>query len=219
MNRSISNSLPFFFLLITIAIFVASHAFAQETTATPGATQENSTLPLPPERTMQNNEARVSERTETREERRAVLETKFQERIINLSANVIKRISAGAERMNNIATRLESRIEKQKKLGIDTSSAEAKLQEAKNSIGELNGIISSFESVQAAISSDTPQESFVPIRMHFTIARTALVKTQGLLRETIVLLKNSGAVPTSTQGMNDATSTGTAQVDTSVTSQ
>lgn len=213
MKFSTYKSTPFFIFIVAVSLIVASHSFAQEPVVTTGTTSDDS-IQLLPERSIQGNEGRVADRVEVRKERRVTLQAKFQERIVNLSSNVIKRLSAGTERMSNIATRLETRIAKEKVLGVDTTNAEAKLAEAKSSIEKTREIITNLQSVQAAMSSDRPRETFIPIRMQFAAARITLMTSHALLRETISILKNAAAMGT----LNQSTTT-TTTIDTPVSSQ
>ena len=135
-------------------------------------------------------------------EHRAQLERRFQDRIFNLSRNVSNRLEASINRLLNISNRLDSRIVKLKNAGVDTSSAEAKLGEARDSLREAQSNFESLPSVQQALTSETPRESLSTIRTTFFTTRDLIKKTHAQLTETVTLLKYAP-----TQHAIDATTT------------
>lgn len=147
-----------------------------------------------------------------REEHRAQLERRFQDRIFNLSRNVTNRLNATAARLQNISNRLDARILKLKNAGSDTTLAEAKLTEAKNTLQEAQSSFDALPSVQQALTSDTPRESFKIIRTTFFSIRDSLKRAHALLSETVVLLKNAPVINTTDSPTNkDATTTETVE--------
>lgn len=125
------------------------------------------------------------------EEHRAQLERRFQDRIFNLSRNVASRLEASIHRLRNISDRLDSRIVKLKNSGVDTSGAEANLAEARKSLREAQSDFDALSSVQQALTSATPRESFGRIRTHFLATRDLLKKTHAQLTETVALLEDA----------------------------
>jgi hypothetical protein len=140
------------------------------------------------------------------------LNERFQDRIFNLSRNVSSRLLASINRLENISNRLDTRIVKLKNTGVDTSSAEAKLGEARNSLSEARSSLESLPSVQQALTSDTPQASFQKIRTIFLATRDLLKKSHSQLSETVVLLKNAPTQNTTVATTSeDATATETVE--------
>ena len=164
MKQSLSYKIYVPLLLATIALSFSAYAFAQETNDTNSASTD-------------------------RAERRVTLKVEFQNRMVNLSQNVIKRLTFGADRLANIAFRIETRVVKLKTLGIETSEIERKLLEAKGSLQTTRDIIAGFGSVQEAMGSDDPRTAFETIRAQFDDARASLKKTHALLFETVGLLR------------------------------
>jgi len=95
--------------------------------------------------------------------------------------------------MTNIILRLNSRIEKQKALGIDTASAETKLAEAQQTLSIARTTLEGQGSLVQAITSDTPRERYRVLREQFLVVQFNLRATNALLRDTVILLK--GGVP------------------------
>lgn len=188
---------------VVCALLIATYTFAQE------ASQEFTT-------TTSREPARVDgdtpiDRQEIREVRKAALERNIQERIINLTQNVIDRLNAGIHRMENIAVRLESRITKMKTEGYNTAAAEAKLENAQSMLRVAKTVFSESRSAQQAVSSDNPREAFKEIRAQVQGAQELLKQTHALLKETVALLRVSiisginTPIPTPTEESSRAT--------------
>jgi len=148
-------------------------------------------------------------RMEAKEERRVALQKQLQDRIVNLASNVASRLNAATSRMENIIGRLDSRITKLKAVGVDTASAEAKLVEAKNALAETRAKLASLGSVHAAVTGETPRESYATIRAEFLAVRDGIKQTHALLRETVTLLKAAVRNTPETNGVSDAVSNAT----------
>ncbi len=145
---------------------------------------------------------------ENRGERRAMLASHMQDRIVNLASNVTTRLRAGTERMTNIITRIESRIQKLKAEGVDTSAGEAKLTDAKNALEAVKNTLAELGSVKSAMGSDDFRGSYAPIRIQLFAVRDLLRQTHTLIKETVVLLRNATtSVPQDTNGERTGTST------------
>ncbi len=148
-------------------------------------------------------------RMEAKEERRVALQKQLQDRIVNLASNVTNRLNAATGRMENIIGRLDSRITKLKAVGVDTESAEAKLVEAKNALAETKVKLATLGSVHAAVTGETPRESYIVIRAEFLAVRDGIKQTHALLRETVTLLKDAVRNTPETNGVSDAVSNAT----------
>jgi len=125
------------------------------------------------------------------ESQRVTLERPTQDRIVNLASNVEERLGAAIMRMEHIIKRLEVRIAKLKYEGVNTTEAEAKLTNAKNALAAAQNTLEELGSVQNAVSSDAPRESFQSIRLQFMATGNLVRQTQVGLRETVELLKDA----------------------------
>lgn len=146
----------------------------------------------------------ATERQENRELRRSAISRSAQDRIINLSQNVITRLTSATERMNNIVGRLEARIEKLQALGVDTTPAEAKLNEAKNALLAVEDVLSEFGSIETMVRGETPRDSFSQVRTQFIGARDLIKQARSLLIETVALLKEAVRNADLNRGVSDA---------------
>lgn len=137
-----------------------------------------------------------------RDAQKTMLSSQRQDRIINLASNITSRLDAATTRLANIAARLYTRIEKLKVLGVDTSLAEAKLNEAKDLINTASNTLAQIGSLRTIVSSDSPREAFATIRTQFLDIRTSLMQAHALLRETVALLKEAVQKAESARGVS-----------------
>lgn len=136
-----------------------------------------------------NREARVEERAERQAERRANLSERAKDRIEGYIKRIVARMSAMAERLDNIANRLDARLEVIAETGVDTTDAEALLAEARSSIDaaevairELTAagdelVIEIGASVDADASANAaanPRETLLEVKELAAAAREAL---------------------------------------------
>lgn len=127
----------------------------------------------------------------TSEKTKVMLDTKMQERIINLSSNVSTHLAKVISRLENIMNRLEARIVKLQASGTDVSKAALKLQDARSILTLAKEAHGKIGSVKDAVSSDTPREKFTLIRLQFMTVRDLLKQTHTLMKDTVVLLKSA----------------------------
>lgn len=153
----------------------------------------------------------VEERVEIREERRGALESRMQDRVINLASNVTTRLTAALDRMSNIATRLETRINKLTALGVDTGTAQSRLQEAQRAIEAGNTRLKNIPSVNTLIRGDSPRESFRVIRVELVAVRDLVRESHRLLVDTVTILKEAVRVRESGNEVSDAVTASTSQ--------
>ena len=184
-------------MLALIFLFIGIKASAQDAVV-PTAEPE-------PARMMEREE-RQTERAEMRGERKAALAQQMQDRITNLASNMENRLKSAVTRMENIIGRLNTRIGKLNEAGVDTSLASAKLADAQNALNAAKDTLDELGSVRAAISSDTPRESFKSIREQFMATRDLLKQTHGQLQETVALLKDAVSVANLGTGVSEAVS-------------
>ncbi len=145
-------------------------------------------------------------RTETRAERRGVLESNIQDRVINLASNVTGRLTAALDRMNNIAIRIDSRIAKLDAMGVETTRAKTRLAEAQKVIDDARTKLKNIPSIDNAIRGDAPRESFTAIRAEFVVVRDLARQSHTLLIDTVAILKEAVRTHESGNGVSDAVS-------------
>ncbi len=195
MKIIISKHIPLYLSLIGIALslFLVASVSAQSTEPTD---------PTPTDNSRMNGDQRMGTGTQApaqNAERKSALRKNVQDRIINLGSNVTSRLQAGVARLQNITGRLETRIDKLKQSGIDTTNAEIKLSEAKNALFAAQDTLNELGSVSKAVSSESPRESFKTVRIQFIAVRDLLKQSHALIKETITLLKDAvekGSTPT-----------------------
>jgi hypothetical protein len=190
---------PYSYILVVLVSVYGVHSatlFAEElatsTTTTTEAVQMN-----PPE----------IQQSAVRENRTTTITRAFQDRIINLIRNIQTRLSAAIERMDNIITRLESRMTKMKSLGIDTTFAESKLSLAKESSLRAHDALTSALGTETSIRSATPQETFETIRIQLIETRDHIRQTYALLEETSSALREAMRAGSTPQTPPEATTT------------
>ncbi len=197
-------------LIVLIVLLLAVYAHAEEPGANSVVSSTSSGMGTADEATSTNSEDETlptEPPPNLREEHRAQLERRFQDRIFNLTRNVSNRLEASIKRLQNISDRIDTRIVKLRNTGINTSVAEAKLAEARKILREAQSNFDALSSVQQALTSATPRESFGRIRTNFLATRDLLRKTHALLTETVIVLKNAPteSIVTATTSENTAT--------------
>lgn len=200
-SLSVESTLPHILIGVSLLFLVATQVYAENQ-----ALGEVDHSQMSPEemRAMPVTENKPSVRNSMRETQKTMLTSQRQERIINLASNINKRLDAGITRLANITARLYTRIDKLKKLGIDTSQAETKLAEAKDIINTSSNELAQIGSIRTIVSSDSPREAFEKIRIQFINNRTSLMEAHALLRETIALLKEAVQKTESERGVSSA---------------
>lgn len=141
---------------------------------------------------------------ERREEHRAALLERLQDRIANLRSNVEGRFAAAINRLENISGRLETRIEKLHDMGVDTEAAEAKLNEVEGSLETAGNLLEDIGSVDEALTSDAPREAFMAMRDEFRAIHGLLRQAHADLRATVALLKEAVQASELGQGVSEA---------------
>jgi uncharacterized membrane protein len=182
-------------LLLTITlVFLAITTFAYADIIAP---EETPTLILDTATTAEKmQEGRVSvperesEHQDLRQENQNTLNNTKQVRITNLAANISNRTDAAIERFTKISTRLETRIEKLKLTGIDTTEAEQKLDTAKKTLSQARTNINTIDTlVYNATTSPTPREDWKNVKETFRATGKLIRQNHQELREVILSLK------------------------------
>lgn len=131
-------------------------------------------------------------RQELRTERRDEMGRVSNERIINLSRNITNRLTSALTRMEKISARIETRMEKMKSEGLDTTSGEAKLVEAMSLIATTQAALATATGSEATLTSDDPKESFRALRAQYMSIRDSIKQIHTLLKESVSLLRGVG---------------------------
>lgn len=180
----------FFWLSLLTLVFVPTMTFSQTTTASSSEsggffkTVINSVTGI--------KEGVQEQITGEKPLRDAVLTKRIQERIINLAANISNRFDGLIARLDNIAGRLQKRIDKQKLEGYDVSAAETSLTTARAELTAAKDEMRTIDtSVRQAIGSIDPRGEWRGVRVQFLTTRDHIKAAHASLRETITLLKTS----------------------------
>lgn len=146
------------------------------------------------------------------EAKRAEVKAKVETRQVELKEEVVEKklgntarvMSATIERLENIASRISSRIEKIKARGGETADAERYLAEAKSNIGSAKLSVAALASVE--LSGETIKEDFERIRSvasevreYLRSAHENLMLSVRALNSSEVKVETSTSTPTSAQ--------------------
>ena len=118
------------------------------------------------------------------------------------SANTARVMKATVERLGKIISRLESKIEKVKSRGGNTSESERLVVEAKAHLSEATTSINTFANIQ--LSGETIKENFERIRTLATEAREHLRATHESL---LMAVRALNAVEVETESESDDSAT------------
>ncbi len=131
-------------------------------------------------------------RQDLRSERRGALSEVRQQRIINLAANISNRMDAAVNRLFNIISRIESRIQKLSLNGVDTSAAQDSLQEASRTLAEARALLRDIDTlVYEATTNEGAYGKWEDLRTRYQTIASLIRGTQTSLRETIANLKEA----------------------------
>jgi hypothetical protein len=123
---------------------------------------------------------------------RTTLVARAQDRVTNLAANMSNRMEAVIERLQNIATRLESRMTKMSDSGVDTTASAAALASAQLSLDAAVTEISDIDaSVYAAVSSADARTGWTTLKAKFTSIKDFIKTAHSELRSSVSLVKEA----------------------------
>lgn len=155
------------------------------TESTP-APEVTPTSTSPQTTTTQTSQTTTSDTSNTR-----TLSIAEQERIINLTTNVLKKFTAALNRLDNIASRIEERMSTLRQEGANTpAQAESALVQAQNQINTARGSVESVRNISNIITSDTPRASFQTLRVELTATRDLIRAAHTNLIISVQTLRN-----------------------------
>jgi hypothetical protein len=143
-------------------------------------------------------EARRAEVEEKIQNRRAELRSRFtlrsQEQIEHITTQLERRYVTALERLSNIATRIQSRIDKAESEGVDVSEAEASLERANELIEEAERfIVEATVSADALLEVENAPSLWAEARSHYTEAKRLLQAIHEALRASLSALREQSA--------------------------
>ncbi len=164
----------------------------------PGATSTEAREPieLPPASTTPEARTAPTEFTKQLAEHRNSFAKKIQERIYNLTQNIVGRMNAAVFRLSNIADRIDSRTQKMKMAGTNVAEIEIEIQAARAALENARTTLSL--DLSSFIYGDGPKEHFAEIKTAFSESRANLMQARESLDRALVLLKNNGQRPAET---------------------
>lgn len=144
-------------------------------------------------------EARKAEAEDRRvemQERRSEIEVRLSERvqarIENFANGLFRALDAGVDRLENIAERIGSRIEKLEDQGLDMDAQAELLAGAELEIDESEAEIAEAHlALEAMLSSDTPREALEDVKLALSEAKQSLREAKQALMETLQSIKQS----------------------------
>ena len=126
----------------------------------------------------------------TEREMRGVLNSRVQERIENLAANISNRMDAAARRMNQIMKRIDSRIEKMNIENLDTREAEALLAQAQIALGNAEVQLATIDRmVIDATTSESPRIAWREVKKTYAAIKADLIETRDLIEQIVISLR------------------------------
>ena len=204
------------FAAVTICLLMASVAFAQQDTVIDAEANAAVRADLQADRkaaradiqaeqaaAAEAREAAMSERATTqadaradmqqeRAERRAELNDRTKQRVTNLAANISNRMDAAAARMQNIITRLESRIDKLQSAGLNTTEATVALASAQTSIDAAVIALTRIDvTVQTAVTAEDPRAAWEEVKVAYGSIRAQLRTAITEMRASVQALKDA----------------------------
>lgn len=146
---------------------------------------------------IQQVENRITQQTE--------LSARSQERIINLAANMSNRIDAVTVRLQNIADRVASRIEKMEGGDVDIQTAVSALASAQLSLDTAKTAMTSIDAdVTMAVSTVDARSAWRSVKNNYSSVRDQLKTAHAEITMSVEALKTPRVIsPTTPEESND----------------
>jgi hypothetical protein len=167
--------------IITVVTLLPQVSLAQTTTATTTTASTTESIPAPSPAPSPAAPAP-----------NVILESRAQERIINLAANISNRFDAIIARLENITNRLTTRAQKLQSENYDTSAALSSLEQARAALSSAKREMSDIDqAVVYAVGSQDPKTEWQNVKMKYLTARDSIKIAHSELKNTISHLKNA----------------------------
>jgi hypothetical protein len=153
---------------------------------------------------------RLEEHRAKMAERKAKLSERHQARILEHVKRLVHRLNAAIERMEILAGRVQSRIDKLTERGLDMADEQALLDTALSHIASAQTDVDALEeAVIAMLESDEPREAYAKVK---ELVRTTIDSVKSAHKTLVEAIRSVKANPdTHTDDKDDDTATTTAQ--------
>ena len=142
------------------------------------------------ENRVQQQENRLERQMERQEDRTTRLSDLRMGRIRAYAERMLARFRAAIARLNRIADRIESRIEKLQERGLDLGTAIGFLREGRAAITEAQTALASIPgTVETALADNDPRTAFAAVHEAFRSAKESLKNAHAALVNAIRVIK------------------------------
>lgn len=133
------------------------------------------------------------EKQEEFRDQRAIISQAIRDRLHNLFDNIMRRMHAAVDRLDDITDRMESRAQKiSEDNGVDVSEATQSIHEARRELAGARETLRSLpEQARAAFGSEHPRERFSAVRVAVRNVGTHIRSAHQTLREAVDALKRA----------------------------
>lgn len=193
--KHIKLTFTFISLIILLAVSsIALVANAQEEIETATTTEAAATNTAD----VNEEEVRIIEEEVTtgsnKQNINAALNTRAQERIRNLAANMSNRMDAAIIRLEKISARIETRLEiiSNENPEIDLLSATAHLEIARNNLDTAKTIMSDIDmQVNQTVGSESPQSAWQEAKSSFKMTKNYITLAHSSLKDSVTATRQA----------------------------
>lgn len=119
------------------------------------------------------------------EEKKEEIRLQFQQKRTEVAKQIIERQTKHADHLNNVLTRIQTKLTELESAGKDISSAQAELTKAQNSLAEVLINITTSTDILSGIDKDNITTEFPKLKESIRSTHQKLVETQKNLRSAI----------------------------------
>ncbi|MEX0652139.1 MAG: hypothetical protein WD509_01470 [Candidatus Paceibacterota bacterium] len=167
--------------------------------AKPRTFLEKAQATLKEKRQRENAEIRINEDAQRKdnfsrgeEPRDAVLKKQKEDRTVKFLSNIKNKMDAAISRLEILAERIESRIDKFEARGVDMTEARRLLETAKESIAQaVENITTAFEEAREVLALDLTRDAFGGVVSELSKAKENLRAAHSVLIQVVRTMKNS----------------------------
>ena len=144
---------------------------------------------------------------EIKTERKAAFSQAIQRRVTNLASNISNRVDAAITRLQAIADRIESRINKLQADGVDMTDAKSSLEQARAALDEARtGIADIDTQVAQAVTSENPRQEWSAVKTTFLNVKIQLQSAKSLLNQCVMQMKQAVSDGKTSNNVSDSVS-------------